>query len=60
MSIMSFFCRHKWTTRSKDKKIFETLERTVLNGYQPMGDTREMTVEILVCEKCGEIKKMVY
>lgn len=55
------FCRHKWKTHSKDRKYIQTYVRNIIgDGYNPTDVTKEFTVEILICEHCGKIKKLKY
>ena len=53
------FCSHKWIIHIK--KNFTTEMFTKQYGeYKGTGVTRDMTTEVLICEKCGKIKKIEY
>ena len=44
------FCTHKWSSHSKN-----LYPSTAINGNR-----MEQTVEVLICEKCGKIKQIMY
>tara|TARA_R110002020_G_scaffold465503_1_gene686952 strand:+ start:1227 stop:1403 length:177 start_codon:yes stop_codon:yes gene_type:complete len=50
------FCEHKWKVHAKkeyrwDEKVDGTWDKV---------ETVSKTYEILICEKCGKIKKIIY
>lgn len=54
--LIRMFCKHKWQTHAKiDYSWIEKVEGTC-DKTQNVGHT----VEVLICEKCGEIKKIKY
>lgn len=44
------FCTHKWSSHAKN-----LYPSTAINGNR-----MEQTVEVLICEKCGKIKQIMY
>lgn len=57
-------CKHQWKVHSK--KEYEWDETRVVKGtehwYHPQTETRHYseTLEVLICEKCGKVKKLIY
>lgn len=59
--IRQLFCAHKWQSHSKEKKSSEIFIRNIIgDNYNPTGIVQNVTVEVLVCQKCGKIKKIKY
>lgn len=64
MNFKSLFCNHKYKTHYK--KVYEWNETEIVNGtqnwYKPLTEISQFseTVEVLICENCGTIKKIVY
>ncbi len=59
--IPQLFCKHKWQTRTKFTKTYKIFVQNIIgDGYNPTDIKRDITIEILVCEKCGKIKKLKY
>jgi len=62
--MMSIFCKHKWETHAKDR--CELTKHFVVEDtkswYYPKLDSKTVieTTEILICQKCGKIKKITY
>lgn len=62
--MISLFCKHDWNVHSKEK--YEWDETTAVKGtehwYAPKWEHSHIseTVEILICKKCGKVKKVVY
>lgn len=58
MSLLSkIFCSHVWKTHAKKKY---QLENWLMNShlkYEPTGITEQYTTEVVICEKCGKIKR---
>ncbi len=58
------FCKHKWNTHSK--KQYNWTETQIIKGtenwYYPKLEPQSMeeTQEVLICEKCGKIHKLIY
>lgn len=58
------FCKHKWKTHAKD--VHEWNDLNIVNGtdawFNPalVGQKKRRTTEILICEECGAIKKIIY
>ena len=44
------FCTHKWISHAKNLYPNNTIN----------GNRYDQTVEILICEKCGKIKQIMY
>lgn len=56
-----WFCKHKWISHHKQAYKREIFERWQYEKeYRPTGVTKETTEEVLICEKCGKIKKIEY
>lgn len=57
-------CKHKWKTHTKE--VYEwtqhEVDPTTQFWIQPVVNTYDYkeTTEILICEHCGKIKKLVY
>lgn len=62
--IDKLFCLHQWKTHTKEVYEWTESEIDVNSTYMlnPLINTFEYkeTVEVLICEKCGKIKKVVY
>lgn len=62
--IKKLFCMHQWKTHAKE--TYEWTEKEVVEGTmlwpQPLIQDKSYqdTVEILICEKCGDVKKLSY
>ncbi len=62
--IDKFLCLHQWKTHTKE--VYEWTETkvdpTTQFWTQPLINTTEYkeTTEVLICEKCGKIKKIEY
>lgn len=62
--IEKLFCSHSWETHVKE--TYEWAEKKVVpfteNWFRPQVQEFEFseTVEILICKKCGKIKKIKY
>ena len=59
------FCSHKWKTHTKVVKEYQQYYRTgnvfdQNTQYKKVGGTTEKTIEVLICEHCGKIKKITY
>lgn len=58
------FCSHKWRTHTKKK--YEWDEESIVSGtelwHQPKFKIQSYgnTVEVLICEHCGRVKKITY
>lgn len=61
---LKFFCLHEWQTHVT--KNYEWIETSILDGTQFWAKPKfvneecEKTIEILICKKCGNIKKIEY
>lgn len=57
-------CKHKW--KSHSKKVYKWDETQVVQGTEhwryPKTEIQEIeeTVEVLICENCGKVKKIKY
>lgn len=59
--IRQLFCAHKWNTHIKAKKSLETFVPNIIgDNYNATGIVNDITIEFLICEKCGKIKKIKY
>lgn len=56
--IFSLFCKHKWKGHSKKTTSVSTTE--VVSETKIQEHTYHNTTEILICEKCGKIKRLQY
>jgi hypothetical protein len=57
MSIFAtIFCKHKWKTHTK--KVYEWYEK--IDGSWDKTQLVSETIEILICDKCGKLKKIKY
>jgi hypothetical protein len=55
------FCKHKWKTHYKREMHGKTFVMNLAgDGYNDTGITKDYTVEVLICENCGKIKKIEY
>lgn len=52
------FCPHKWIVHAK-QKYEETNSSPSIHGGR-VTDKISFTREVLICEKCGKIKKIEY
>lgn len=50
------FCKHKWKSHSKQARE----EHHRISPTFEYVKTREYTLEVLICEHCGKIKKIEY
>jgi hypothetical protein len=51
--IKRVLCSHKWKTHAKEHYSWHEKIEGTWNDYEKVGET----IEILICEKCGKIKK---
>ena len=62
--LSKLFCHHKWKTHSKDKSTWTEMELVEGTEHWLNPITRQKkyteTTEILICECCGDIKKLTY
>lgn len=62
--MIALFCKHKWITHAKEK--YEWKEKEPVRGtehwFAPMFVEIEYSKveEVIICEKCGKIKKLIY
>ncbi len=47
----TFFCDHKWKSHAKKEREEINADKEVIYEY---------TMEVLICEHCGKIKKIKY
>lgn len=52
--VKKFLCAHKWKFHDK-KEVIRT--KIYVNGYKEVDN---LTTEILICDNCGKIKKILY
>lgn len=61
MLFPQLFCKHKWSIHQKINKVERVFVSNVIgDGYNPTDARRDFTREVLICEKCGKIKKIEY
>ena len=59
--IFNFLCKHRWKSHLKKQITTRTFVANILgDGYNPTDITKDITREVLICEKCGKIKKIEY
>lgn len=60
MIFPQLFCKHKWKTHFKGKFQEEKMIMHPIGSASSTGITHDFTKEVLICEKCGKIKKIEY
>lgn len=65
MSILvELFCKHKYLSHAKEEFNYDEIELVKGTEYWPIPIKQTVSytafIEILICEKCGKIKKIEY
>ncbi len=63
--LLELFCKHRWYSHAKSSTKYKTARAVEGTGNLWKGPrflpvTEELTKEIIICEKCGKIKTLIY